>query len=1611
MNTISAHVTSRALAETPRRSRHAPSSALRRDRGLPWVMQMLRLLLICVLLGLAGLGGTAAWGQSAGSKAFDHTRTGFSLSGQHKQQRCETCHQNGVFKGTPRDCASCHTSGARFARGNQVMPQNHVPTNRGCDTCHGTQGFTGAKFSHTGVKAGSCASCHNGINANGKTANHITTTASCDSCHRVGAAWASNVVFDHAGVAAGTCASCHNGSKATGQSARHVPNAQVSGMGTACDSCHRSGFTSWLPAKVHANFAISSACATCHTGSYAPAVGKPATPVHANAGACEGCHSSTSVWALGARPDHGVFNSSTNCANCHNGSTAPAQSANHIPTSQNCIVCHSATAASWKPTAWNHTQLPVAGQCASCHNGAYPPADGPVAKHIAYKSVSAAATANCDACHKAGYASWNPGAFHRNFSVTSGCASCHNAGAVGATQKPATAIHSGVTVCETCHTNTSAWASGGRPDHSAYSASTACATCHNGSTAPGKSNTHIPTSANCSTCHTATATSWKPTLWNHTQQAVAGQCASCHSGGFAPADGPIAQHIPYTSVPAAAAANCDACHKAGYASWNPGTFHRNFSVNSACATCHNNGSYGATQKPGTAVHSGVTVCETCHTSTTAWALAGGRPDHSSYTASTSCASCHNGSNAPGKSSNHIPTTANCISCHNPTATAWKPSTWNHTQQAVSGQCATCHTGSFAPADGPASNHIAYKNVTAAAGASCDACHKAGYVSWNPGTFHRNFSVNSGCAGCHNAGAQGATQKPNTAVHNGVSVCETCHTNTSAWGSIGRPDHSAYTSSTTCSNCHNGSTAPGKTTTHIPTTANCVACHTATAASWKPALWNHTQQSVSGQCASCHSGSYPPADGPVANHIAYKSVPSAASLNCDGCHKAGYASWNPGVFHRNASVSSGCATCHNAGALGATQKPGTAIHTGVTVCETCHTTTSSWAASGKPDHASFTAATSCATCHNGNTAGGKSAAHIPTTANCIACHNPTGSWKPALWNHTQQAVSGQCATCHSGSYPPADGPVANHIAYKNVPASAAFNCDACHKAGYASWNPGTFHRNASVSTGCASCHNAGALGATQKPNTAVHVGVTACETCHTSTSVWGGISRPDHSTFTLATNCSNCHNGSTAPGKPGTHIPTTTNCVSCHTATAATWKPTLWNHTQQVVTGQCATCHNGSYPPADGLAANHIAYKSVPAAAAFNCDGCHKAGYASWNPGTFHRNASVSTGCASCHNAGALGATQKPNTAVHVGVTACETCHTNTSAWTAIGRPDHGTFTLATTCTNCHNGSTAPGKPGTHIPTTANCINCHTATAATWKPTLWNHTQQVVTGQCATCHNGSYAPADGVVSNHIPYKSVAAAGAMNCDGCHKAGYASWSPGYFHRNVSVSTGCATCHMSPTYLGPTQTKPNTATHNGVTSCEGCHKSTTTWSGATFAHSATNAVGTGTCDTCHNGSTAKGKSATHVPITAVTAKCDSCHKSQLSFATAVTMNHSVVTLQSCKGCHNGSYLGEGAQGALAKPANHIPESQLLNGAAMDCNACHTSTSAFSTMKMNHNSSMGNGAGWCKACHATGTTYLGSMEKKSLTHQSKATTVTDCSMSGCHRPLGTRGAAYTRWD
>ena len=143
---------------------------------------------------------------------FDHLKTGFPLGGAHTSAKCESCHLRGVFRGTPRDCATCHAGSMILARNNVVKPANHIPTAAGCENCHTAQTFTGARFNHAGVSPGTCVTCHNGVMVAGKTASHFPTPDNkCDTCHKSTTTW-NGAKPDHSTFTPATnCASCHNG--------------------------------------------------------------------------------------------------------------------------------------------------------------------------------------------------------------------------------------------------------------------------------------------------------------------------------------------------------------------------------------------------------------------------------------------------------------------------------------------------------------------------------------------------------------------------------------------------------------------------------------------------------------------------------------------------------------------------------------------------------------------------------------------------------------------------------------------------------------------------------------------------------------------------------------------------------------------------------------------------------------------------------------------------------------------------------------------------------------------------------------------------------------------------------------------------------------------------------------------------------------------------------------------------------------------------------------------------------------------------------------------------------------------------------------------------------
>ena len=474
----------------------------------------------------------------------------------------------------------------------------------------------------------------------------------------------------------------------------------------------------------------------------------------------------------------------------------------------------------------------------------------------------------------------------------------------------------------------------------------------------------------------------------------------------------------------------------------------------------------------------------------------------------------------------------------------------------------------------------------------------------------------------------------------------------------------------------------------------------------------------------------------------------------------------------------------------------------------------------------------------------------------------------------------------------------------------------------------------------------------------------CVTCHASAASafasWAG------GKFTHAatdTNCSSCHNGTTATGlKTPPHIPVTgVQCSNCHTNTAASFA----TYTMGVPVT----------PP------------SAPAAA---------------TPATMARSPAR-------ERRARMGTASSPAMSRPTG-SDCVTCHA--SAASAFASWAGGKFTHAATdtnCSSCHNGTTATGmKTPPHIPVTGvQCSNCHTNTAAsfaTYTMGLTGHTA-VSASRCDSCHNGSFTGegttgALGTASyprprgdqrqrlRHLPRQrglGVRQLGGRQVHPCGDRHQLLELPQRHHRDRHEDAAAYSGHRGPVQQLPHQyggelrdlydgLPGHTAVsasrcdscHNGSFTGEGtkgahghrsfpghvatngrdcvtCHASAASafasWAGGKFTHAATDT----NCSSCHNGTTATGmKTPPHIPVTGV--QCSNCHTNTAASFATYTMGVTgspAVSASRCDSCHNGSFTGEGTKGAhgyrvLSRPCRDQRQ---------DCVTCHASAaSAFAS-------------------------------------------------------------------
>lgn len=253
-------------------------------------------------------------------KEFDHFTTGYPLSGMHMQVKCEGCHIKGVFKGTPRQCASCHNG--QIANG---KPMKHIRSPNFCDDCHTTFAWEAATFDHSSV-TGKCGSCHNGSTATGQPGRHVLTNLDCEECH-ITTAWLP-ARFNHDDII-GACRSCHLDDM--------PPPPDHPATSADCNACHFT--TAWKPAREVDHDVVVGFCRSCHLQDL------PGGHVDIGSLECDECHS-TINWSISAGDghDHAFFSIEHNreilCNRCHTTFNAAGVIWRSPQYQPDCAGCH-----------------------------------------------------------------------------------------------------------------------------------------------------------------------------------------------------------------------------------------------------------------------------------------------------------------------------------------------------------------------------------------------------------------------------------------------------------------------------------------------------------------------------------------------------------------------------------------------------------------------------------------------------------------------------------------------------------------------------------------------------------------------------------------------------------------------------------------------------------------------------------------------------------------------------------------------------------------------------------------------------------------------------------------------------------------------------------------------------------------------------------------------------------------------------------------------------------------------------------------------------------------------------------------------------------------------
>lgn len=524
-----------------------------------------------------GCHNTTAWQPAT----FDHSKSGFPLTGAHANAPCASCHVNNNYNLTSANtaCVSCHLKDFQGTNNPSHVQQGFAQT---CQVCHNTTAWQPASFDHsksgfplTGAHASTpCAQCHVNNNYN------LTNTA-CVSCHLKDYQGTNNPNHVQANFPQ-TCQQCHNTTDWGNATFNHASTGfALTGMhaSTPCLQCH-----------VNSNYNLTSAntaCVSCHLKDYQTTN----DPNHAQAGfpqTCQQCHNTTdwgsgtfnhasTGWALTGfhttvtcqqchvNGNYKLTNANTQCASCHmndfNTTNNPPHASAGFPT--DCSVCHSTT--NWLGASFNHastgwalTGFHATVQCNQCHVNNNYKLTSTVCVTCHLKDFQSATNPNhvssgfpqqCDVCHNT--TAWIPSSFNHNN-----------------TPFPLTGFHTKVP-CAQCHVN-----------NNYTSLPTDCYSCHkadyNGTNNPNHAAAGFPTT--CATCHNTT--SWLGATFNHTyfpmnHGGANGVCSTCHTNP--------SNYLVFT---------CTNCHQKAQTDSNHQGVSGYVYNSTNCYNCHRNGGGG-----------------------------------------------------------------------------------------------------------------------------------------------------------------------------------------------------------------------------------------------------------------------------------------------------------------------------------------------------------------------------------------------------------------------------------------------------------------------------------------------------------------------------------------------------------------------------------------------------------------------------------------------------------------------------------------------------------------------------------------------------------------------------------------------------------------------------------------------------------------------------------------------------------------------------------------------------------------------------------------------------------------------------------------------------------